>query len=307
LRNYLFAQFAAYVRNWYIFAMNPTAHHIISLRRGLDASSLVNDNPCSGVSALGSYWSGYGDTDTQSRLVRFFKDNAAEGSRSPYFMPVASTYADMIARIASVFRPSALVRVLASSETMPDHSRPLAALADMVCMRLNIPDFTHLFFRSEKRKPMSQIDILSGAGALRRRIEYVKQDVFIREHSLGGRVLLIDDICNLKATARVYSAALKSFCGVEYVSAVYLAAARFNNGKDGWGYLSLDLDEFARAAKSSSAAPEVRLGLEDVWLAPREQVFHSVPNCRLASPDCRQSFRFLAEQTRSLCSACAAG
>lgn len=286
--------------------MNPTAGHAISLRRGLDASSLINDNPCSSVSALGSYWSGHGDTDTQSRLVRFFKDNSTISSRSHYFIPVVGAYAEMVVGIASMFRPNALVRALASSETLPDHSRPLAALADMVCMRLNIPDFTHLFFRTETRKPMSQLEILSGAGALQRRIEYVKQDVFIRECSLVGRVLFIDDICNLGATARVYSAALKRFCGVESVSAVYLAAARFNNGKDGWGYLSLDLDEFAHAARNSVAASGVRSGLDDVWLTPRERVFHSAPNCRLASSDCRRSFRFLAEQTRVSCPACAA-
>jgi len=286
--------------------MSPTANRAISLRRGLDSSMLVSSNPCDNVIALGSYWPGYADTDTQSRLVRFFKAISLDGRHNPYAMPVVNAYAEMVIRAALAYRPSAFVRVLASSETSPNRQRPLAILADIVCLQLGIPDFTHLFFRTEVRKPMSQLEILSGTGMLRRRIDYVMQDIFIREYSLGGRVLLVDDIYNLGATARVYSAALKNFCGVESVSAVYLAATRFNNGKDGWGYLSLDLDEFAHGARKTCIYPEIRLGLDDAWLAPRERVFHITPDCSAASAECRRSFRFLAEQNRLLCAACAA-
>ena len=153
----------------------------------------------------------------------------------PGISALCEFYANLVIGAVAGFKLDSVVRVLSSSEKEPDALRPQSLLADAVCRRIGARNFTHLFFKSESRPPMRTVEHLSGPEALKNRIRYAAQNLFIKPFDLGGTVLLIDDIMNTGASMRVYAHALKSFAGVDRVIAVNLAATRFNAAKTATG------------------------------------------------------------------------
>lgn len=276
-----------------------------ALRRELSVDRLLSDKWCDSTSALGSYWSRSNDCDLQSQLVKCFKGSGSKPLQKTLLTAIARAYAAMIADAARCLRPSAVVRVLSSGETVPDPLRPHSILIRQISDALRAPDFTHMFFRTEPRKPMRVIDRFSGQEVLRQRIGYILQDLFIKPHHIGGTVVLIDDIYNLGATARVYAAALKTFAGVERVHSINIAAARFSGGKDGWGHLALDIDLFAELAGMNLTSVEADNAFEQVWIESGAAVFHLSKDCAKLAHQAYISLRFLAHQERVPCPACA--
>ena len=183
-----------------------------------------------------------------------------------------------------------VVRVLGSAETQPDQARPLSLLAGKLCGLTGAREATHLFFRSQPRPPMRMVERLSGPEALRNRLRYVVQDLFVRPAELGGSVLLIDDIANTGASARVYAAALKAHAGVERVIAVSLAATRFKSGSEVRGILKLDTSPL-------DSHPTLRRVLLD-----SQPAVHLIENCPAIQPPFTLEMRFLAERKgKALC------
>lgn len=272
----------------------------------LSAEELAHGDWCDGVRALGSYWQRTDDADLQSQLVRYFKGPGPRPLGRPCMVAIVRAYGAMLADAARDCRPQMLVRVIASGETRPDPQRPHSMLARVVSDALGIPDFSHLFFRTEPRKPMRMVDRLAGPQVLQQRINYVLQDLFVSPVRLGGIVLVLDDIYNLGATARVYAAALKRLCGAERVYSVNLAAARFAGGKDGWGYLTLDTDRFAADARKHLGSHDPADALDDVWVQRGAAEFHASSECSKLAGQGHRSFRFLACRDRVPCAACAA-
>ena len=277
-----------------------------SLREALSPAELAAEKWFDGVRALSSYWSRPDDTDLQSQLVKYFKEPDPKPLERTCMTAIVRAYGVMLAEAARDWRPDVLVRVLASAETRPDSSRPHSLLARIVSEATGAMDFTHIFFRTEPRKPMRMIDRLSGNEPLRQRIGYVLQDLFVTPAELGGTVLVVDDIYNLGATARAYAAALKRFCGAQRVYAVNIAAARFSGGKDGWGYLSLDVERFVEIARKHIGSDDPADAFDDAWVARGAAEYHLRSDCPKL-PGCgHRSLVFLARRDRVPCPSCAA-
>jgi len=271
----------------------------------LSSAELLCDGWYDGIKALGSYWPHHDDTDLQSRLAKYPKQPADNPLALPLMLPVVRAYADMMTEDSSNLRPNAIVRVLSSSETKADNNRPMSLLAQTVSKNLGAAYFTSLFFRTESRNPMRMVERLAGNETLRQRINYVLQDLFILPADIGGTVLLIDDIYNLGATVRVYSAALKKFCSVERVYSVNIAATRFFGGKDGWGFLKLDADKFATFARKHIGHNDPDNAFDNVWIERSAPDYHLSSDCPKLSNGHR-SFLFLVNNDRVPCPSCAA-
>jgi hypothetical protein len=211
----------------------------------------------------------------------------------------------MLADIARSWQPTAIVRVLSSSETHPDLSKPHSLLAKVIADAIGVVDLPHLFFRTEPRKPMRMINRLSGDEPLRQRIFYVQQDLFVTPSDIGGRVLLIDDIYNLGATARVYAAALKKFCNVEKVYSLNMAAARFMGGKDGWGRLILDIEKLVDIARGHLGPNDLPDAFDYAWVARKTPDYHLCSDCNAIYEQAHRSLVFLARRDRVPCPTCA--
>lgn len=261
------------------------------LRHAIDADSLCRDDPCDSLRILGSFWPNSAKS-FESRLVKAFKESNPVALSQPHISRLCEFYADSMLRAVGGERFDWVARVLGSAEAAAEHSRPQGLLIDVLRARTGAQDITHLFHRSGPRPSMRTIPRLSGPEALRGRIRYVVQDLFIRPARLGGSALLVDDIMNTGASVRVYARALKDHAGVERVCCVNLAATRFAGGKDGHGTLKLD-----------PAGLERHPALAQVWVSP-DGVFHSDESCPLLLPRSRVEVRFIAERTSTACSQC---
>lgn len=276
-----------------------------ALRTVLAATELAEHNPCDGVRAISSYWSRADDADLQSLLVKHFKDPGPKPLQKPCLAAITRAYGVMLADVAKDWHPTAVLRVLSSSETRPDPERSQSLLVQCISNALDIPDFTHLFFRTEPRKPMRMIDRFAGPETLRQRIGYVLQDLFVTPAEIGGTVLIVDDIYNLGATARVYSAALKQFTRAGKAYSINIAAARFSGGRDGWGRLALDCVRFAELARTFSAPEDPPDAFQEVWAERNATDFHLAPDCPRIAGTAHPSVGFLAHPERVPCFTCA--
>lgn len=271
-----------------------------SLRQSLSLDQLSDDGLVDDVMALGSYWSRPDDTDLQSRLVKYFKEAYPRPSEKPRLPAIVHAYSEMLCQSAKDLKAKAIVRVLASGETRHESTRPQSMLVNQISQALSLTDYTHLFYRTEPRKPMRMVHQLAGNDMLRQRLGYVLQDLFIFPQEIGGTVLVIDDIYNLGATARVYAGALKRFCEVKKVYSLNIAAARFHGGKDGWGYLSLDVDSFAKHAQSVESSDSFDLA----WIGKGSAEYHLKHDC-LQLQSGHKTLLFLARENRVPCPSCA--
>ena len=224
------------------FLMNDggvRARPAVALRKAVEPARVCEAAAYGYLHILGSFWP-YSTSSFESRLVKCFKECVPTHRNEPCVSQIARFYADLITRRLGDVGFNWVVRVLSSAETKPEDSRPLSLLADILCARAGARSLTHIFFKSESRPPMRSVKTMSGPAALRMRVNYVLQDLFIKPCEMGGSVLLLDDVGNTGATMRVYSHALKEFAGAERVIGVNLAATRFSGGKDGLGNLRLD-------------------------------------------------------------------
>ena len=294
----------------------------LTVRNAVGLESLAREDPCDADYVLGSYWP-YSRMSFESHVVKGFKECIPARDFEPHISSLCEFYARQVVRVierpnpvilseaknldpeAQILRAAQndrrglagrgfdwIIRVLGSAETRPDRERPLNVLAGALCRLAGARDATHLFFRSESRPPMRVVDRLSGPEALKNRLRYVVQDLFITPADLGGTVLLIDDIANTGASMRIYAHALKSFAGIERVVAVNLAATRFRSGKDGRGMLTLDtsyLDSHASLRRV---------------LVDSSGVFHLIENCPAITEPFSCEMRFLAERKAKPCPAC---
>lgn len=268
--------------------MNPTP---ICLRREINVESLCRENPLDGMSILGSFWPN-SRTSFESHLVKAFKDSNPVTSFEPHISQLCDFYALAVLNAVGKRRFTWVCRVLSSGETQPERTRPQSLLLDCICAHSRVNDITHLFYKSNARPPMRTVPRLSGPDALRSRIQYVIQDLFIRPANLGGAALLVDDIMNTGASMRVYARALIAYAGVETVFGVNLAVTRFAGGKDGYGMLRLD-----------TSALRNRLGLAETWI-DAGGIFHSDFDCDNIRPPAITEVRFMAERRASPCPRC---
>lgn len=282
----------------------PTGQPPISLHASLSSAELAELPAFDRVFALGSYWVRRQDQDLQSCIIRYLKDAGLNQPNPQYIRSFTHSYASMLIDECCGWRPDAIVRVLGSAETTINPLRPLSDLSRIISTHFRVPDYSYMFFRSEPRKPMRMVDQLCGSDMLKRRIQYMTQDLFIRPNNVQGSVLLIDDIYNLGATARVYSATLKKYCNVEKVVTGNLAAARFLGGRDGWGQLKLDIDRFLSVANQHVSPSDSKDGLEIVWVSKTSAEFHSVAECPKMEGKGRRSLRFLACREHIPCPIC---
>lgn len=264
----------------------------VPLREALDIGELCCTDPCDVNLALGSFWLG-SRTSFESRLVKAFKACVPTQDFEPHISQLCRFYATLVVERTRGDKFDWVIRVLSSSESEPDPSRPQSLLADMLCSITGARNATDMFFKSAARPPMRVVDRLAGAEALKARLRYVAQDLFIRPGKLSGSVLLIDDICNTGASTRVYAAALKQFAGASRVDAVNLAATRFARGKDGRGMLQLDV---------SGLADHPSLG--QVW-TDGAGVEHIRQDCPSAQKPIACDVRFMVERSANPCPDCA--
>lgn len=285
-----------------VISMQPP----VIIWRSLKIDELESNKWCDATHFLGSYWPGA--SDVQSKIIKAFKE--PDRTLMPLLLCLASAYAGLIEEVARREQPDAIVRILASKEISPEPDRPLSLLSARLSETLGIPDRTELFFRADGREPMRYVERLSGSEALRARLQYVVQDIFLRPSHAGSCVLLIDDIYNLGATASVYAAALKRFCGAERVVSVNLAATRFQRGKDGRGDLNLDIERFSSLATSAITKEAKRAwrGSEPFqigWIGKDDRILHSSPECSmLGNSKARRTLRFLSGPNAVLCAEC---
>lgn len=265
----------------------------IPLRNAVDIAELCKCDPCDTMRVLGSYWP-YSRVSFESRLVKAFKACAPVGDFEPHISALCRFYAGLVVESLRGEKIDWVVRVLGSSEKEAEASRPQSLLSDMICAMTGARSATDLFFRSELRSPMRMVARLAGSDALKARLQYTVQDLFVRPRSLPGNVLLIDDICNTGASTRLYGFALKELAGASRVCAVNLAATRFARGKDGLGMLRLDM----RAICDHPA-------LTEVWV-DGAGLYHTREDCPSTQKPVTIEVRFIADRAASPCPACAA-
>lgn len=260
----------------------------IPLRTAIDIAALCQNDPCDDIITLGSFWPN-SRTSYESRLIKTFKTSGLTADCEPHITALCRFYSTQVIRRAAGF--DWLVRVLGSQEVSAERSRPQGMLADIVCARTGARNVDNMFFRSSTRPPMRAVGRLGGADALKARVQYVVQDLFVRPRILSGRVLLLDDISNTGASTRVYAYALKEYAQATFVCAVNLAATRFAGGKDGHGALKLDTSELTEPP------------LCEVWAG--EEVFHTRRDCPDAADAVVSELRFMAERKLAPCPTCA--
>lgn len=297
----------------------------VPLRNALDIAGLCAEDPCEATFALGSFWLG-SRTSFESRLVKVFKECKPIENFEPHISALCRFYANLALQClatrhleratrqaerkarhseritrhserseeSSFPRIDWVVRVLGSGEQEADRQRPLSLLADMLCSMTGARNATDAFFKSQARPPMRVVDRLAGPEALKARLQYLAQDLFVRPCELPGSVLLLDDICNTGASTRVYAQALKQLTGADRVWAVNLAATRFARGKDGRGMLQLDLSGLAGTPS-----------LCEVWVDAAGR-FHLSRDCPAIERPVSTDVRFMAERTAAPCLDCAA-
>lgn len=263
----------------------------ISLRTAINPVTLCNDNPCDVEIVLGSFWPN-SPRSFESRLVKAFKACNPTCDYEPHISDLCRFYSELIFERTGERKFDWIARILSSSEKEVDSSRSQSLLVAGLCDTTGARDITHLFFRSESRPPMRMMDRLAGPDALKARIQYVAQDLFLRPCNLRGSLLLIDDICNTGASMRVYTQALKEFTGIEWIAAVNLAATRFTGGKDGRGMLKLD----------TSSLRDYKM-LEPVWI-DSDKIYHTRDDCPAAANPSSCDVRFIAERNASPCPEC---
>lgn len=230
----------------------------IPLSRELDAEALARGVSYDEMHVLGSFWPGT-SSSLESRIVKAFKSACPVQDYQPHIGELCRFYSERIASRINA-KPDWVIRVLGSSETEQDPTRPQSLLSDLTASKLQAKP-AQVFFKSSPRPPMRTVSHLSGPEMLATRIKYATQDLFIRPQNLGGTVLLIDDIMNTGASMRVYAYALKRWAGVEKVVCVNLAVTRFERGKDGWGMAKLDVSEIADRPEFGL----VRIDKEKCW------------------------------------------
>ncbi|MCE5197449.1 MAG: phosphoribosyltransferase [Armatimonadota bacterium] len=265
----------------------------VALRRVVDVDAPCLTDPCDFSHFLGSFWP-HSRNSFESRLVKTFKECHPVQRFQPHIGVLCEFYAELVMRTVRAKKIDWIVRVLSSVETVPDATRPLSMLVDTLCTRTGACDLTSVFFKSQARPSMRTVAHLSGPHALKSRIKYVADDLFIKPNNVGGNVLLIDDIGNTGASMRVYADALKQFAGVARVWAVNLAATRFNGGKDGHGMLHLDIGVLQN-----------KPDLLPVWL-DADAIYHSTTDCSRIQPPSSCEVKFVAEIKGSPCPLCAA-
>lgn len=263
----------------------------IPLRNAVDIAELCASDPCDETRVLGSFWP-YSRMSFESRLAKAFKACNPVADFEPHISALCRFYARLVVHSLGTAKFDWVVRVLSSAEKEAEGSRPQGLLADMLCSMTGARSATDLFFKSETRPPMRVVDRLAGREALKARLQYVVQDLFVRPRHLGGNVLLIDDISNTGASTRVYAFALKELAGASRVCAVNLAATRYAGGKDGRGMLRLD----------TSGLTEW-LSLGEVWV-DEAQVFHARQDCPTATKRLTSEVRFIAEREAAPCPTC---
>ena len=263
----------------------------VPLRSALQVEELVNACSRDPVHVLGSFWPN-SRTSFESELVKSFKDCVPAHEFEPHVSHLSRFYAGLVLDRLGEERFDWVARILSSSETHPEDFRPLSKLVDLLCVRSGARDLTQLFFKTESRPPMRSVKRLRGPDAIKNRIQYVLQDLFIIPHSLGGHVLLVDDIYNVGASARVYAEALRRYAGARKVTSVNLAATRFAGGKDGHGMLKLD----------TAAMQEYPL-LTKVWVDAQD-VFHHAADCASLQPPASCAPRFAAQRRAKPCPDC---
>lgn len=292
---------------WYILAMKSRPGLTPRpLRGALSASLLVDNTWYDSMVALGSYWPRREDLDLQSALVKYLKTPCPSPMALPAMRGIVHGYAQLIERLHWDCPPTTVVRVLGSSETVANANRPQSLICDIIARSLGAQCPTDLFFRMDTRKPMRMVDRLSGPDVLRSRIHYVLQDLVVVPRQVGETVLLLDDICNLGATARVYAAALKMFCGAKRVYSVNLSAARLQQGRDGWGALALDIEAFLDAGRRFYAGGAESELLSDAWTERGANVYHVRPDCNQLAATPRRTIVLFAREANVPCPTCAA-
>ena len=262
----------------------------LPLARETDFDAVCVANPCNTLHVLGSFWP-YSIRGYESRLVKAFKESCPVPDYQPHISELCEFYSACIVRAVGPEKIDWIARVLNSSESELDPSRPQSLLMDCVARRTGASAVTHVFFKSGSRPPMRTVGHLSGPEALRARVRYAAQDLFIRPMDLGGTVLLIDDIMNTGASMRVYAGALKRWAGAKRVVCVNLAVTRFERGRDGWGRLILDTSEI-----------QSRPGMDLVWI-DQQGLYHKSRECgetRSKSTD----LRFIAQRKCAPCPVC---
>lgn len=265
----------------------------VPLRNAVDIAELCLADPCDETRALGSFWPS-SRVSFESRLVKTFKACNPPADYEPHISELCGFYAKLAVAKVSGERFDWVVRVLGSREMEAEPSRPQSMLADMICSTTGARNATDLFFRSGARPPMRAIGRLAGPDALKARLQYVVQDLFVRPRRIEGSVLLLDDIANTGASTRVYGFALKQLAGASRVCAVNLAATRFGGGKDGRGMLLLDTSALAETPS-----------LLSVWV-DEAGVFHEREDCPSIRKPITCEPRFIAERSAAPCPTCAA-
>ncbi len=271
--------------------MNDFSRAPIPLARETDPDALARENPCDTMHILGSFWPNT-RSSIESRVVKGFKECCPLSDYEPNISALCDFYSESISQVLQNEKPNWVVRVMSSSETELDPTRPQSLLIEKICHRIGAKDATNVFFKSGARPPMRAVSHLSGPEALRTRIRYASQDLFIRPSELGGDALLIDDIMNTGASTRVYASALKRYAGVKRIICVNLAVTRFNRGKDGHGMLKLDMSPI-----------EGKFGLEMVWFET-DGHFHSSKECGKCEKNAAVEMRFMAERKAKACPIC---
>lgn len=263
----------------------------IALRRSVDVDSLCRANSCDRVICLGSFWPN-SRMSFESHVVKSFKECVPTRDFEPHISALCRFYADLILDAVADEKFDWVVRVLSSAETKPEDFRPQSILADMLCDRTGARNAMHIFFKAESRPPMRNITRLAGPNALKSRIQYVVQDLFIKPADLGGSVLLVDDIFNTGASMRIYARVLKDHVGVQRIIGVNLAATRFHGGRDGHGILKLHTSRLANTD-----------GLRQAWL-DANGTFHLSKDCLAVYPPLSCEMLFVAERRGIACPAC---
>lgn len=263
------------------------------MRNSVDLADICRTDPCDRTYALGSYWPN-SRLSFESRLVKCFKRCSPVTEYEPHISSLCRFYAKMIVEKMGGEHIDFVVRVLGSHETEAEPTRPQSMLVDMICAMTGARNASGMFFKSETRPPMRSVERLAGPEALKARVQYVVQDLFVRPGMIDGSVLLIDDIGNTGASMRTYGWGLKTAAGVDRIFTVNLAMTRFGGGKDGRGMLLLNTSGLT---EHSSLLP-VYIGEDGVLHARRD--CPSLVKALACEP------RFMAERTAIPCASCAA-
>ena len=261
----------------------------IPLRTAINVAALCQNDPCDEVITLGSFWPN-SPTSFESKLIKAFKTCSATVDSGICLTALCRFYSEQVIRRSGVDFDW-VVRALGSQEMSAERLRPQGVLADMISAKIGARNVENMFFRSSTRPPMRAINRLGGPDSLKARVQYVVQDLFAQPHRLSGRVLLLDDISNTGATARVYAYALKEYAQAKSVCAVNLAATRFAGGRDGHGLLKLDISGLTEPS------------LTEVWAD--DDIFHIKRDCPLAADKLVSEVRFMAERQLAPCPTCA--